>query len=162
VIVCREGKSLFQPLMILVSQPRSWNLKCQSLLFAFANHDETTTNRIGLNGKYHFWSKKRLLWGFTPQTLCLGPVHVGSPSYSLKSLEVNRCNLTRWEHKSWDLPLHTRSRDLSPQSLEVNPCNLSRREHGSWDLPLHTGSQVLSLKHDMDVYMKNKNKNKNK
>ena len=31
---------------------------------------------------------------------------------SPKSLEVNPCNLSRWEHGSLDLPLHTRSQNL--------------------------------------------------
>ena len=32
-----------------------------------------------------------------------------------KSLEINVCNLSRWEHESWDLPLHTMSQTLSPK-----------------------------------------------
>ena len=37
------------------------------------------------------------------------PVHTGSQILSPKSLEVNPCNLSHWEHGSWDLPLHTGS-----------------------------------------------------
>ena len=44
---------------------------------------------------------------------------------SLKSLQVNPCNLSRREHGSWDLPLHTgpkfKSQVTSGQSLQSQP-----------------------------------------
>ena len=76
--------------------------------------------------------------------MLLVPVHMGSQVLSPSSLEVNMCDLSRWEHRSWHLSLHTGSQVLiSYSSLEVTLCNPSRWEHGSWDLPFHMGPQVL-------------------
>ena len=44
-----------------------------------------------------------------------GPVHMGSRALSPMSLEVNPCNLNRWERGSWDLPLHMESQVMSPK-----------------------------------------------
>jgi len=45
----------------------------------------------------------------------LGPVHMGPQAINSKSLEVNLCNLSHWEHQSWDLSLHMGSHVLSPK-----------------------------------------------
>jgi hypothetical protein len=66
------------------------------------------------------------------------------PLPSPKSLEVNPCNLSRWEHGRWKFTTSHGSQVLSLKSIEVNPCNLIRWEHRSWDLPFHTASQVPS------------------
>ena len=48
------------------------------------------------------------------------PPHMGP-----KSLEVNPCNLSRWDHRM-EVGTYHYTRVPSPQSPEVNPCNLSR------------------------------------
>ena len=104
---------------------------------------------------------------------------------SLKSLQVNPCNLSRREHGSWDLPLHTGPKFKSQvtfrsilaistvesmevgtyhftkvptvKSLEVNPCNPNCREHGSWDPSTSYRSQDPSLE-SLEVNMCNPNR----
>ena len=45
----------------------------------------------------------------------LRPVYAGSRVLHPKSLEINPCNLSCWEHGSWDLPFHTGSHNLKSQ-----------------------------------------------
>ena len=65
-----------------------------------------------------------------------------------KSLEVNMCNLSHWEHESWDLALHTGSQVLS-SGYDMDACMATLYEGEAWDLCWELGRAKSYTKYDI-------------
>ena len=91
-------------------QPRTWicSKLCTDCVFMFLKKWASTKVTIKDPSTY----STTISPDTTPQQLCWnvygaqGSVHIKSQVLNPESLEVNLCNLNRWEHGSWDLPLH--------------------------------------------------------
>ena len=99
-------------------------------------------------GTYHFtWgSKAQVTWGQSVQSQPLRAWKLGLTTShgvpSPKSLEINLCNLSHWEHGSWDLPLYMGSQGPSHlRSIYAIP-TVESMEVGTYHF--HIGSQVSS------------------